>query len=71
MNGSVSVISEGHNGFIDCIANLRLPCRVKWTVPNDTPLPTYTPQDPCSTGVGMGGGVDVRRLFDTLCFCRL
>ncbi|MPC61667.1 hypothetical protein E2C01_055742 [Portunus trituberculatus] len=26
MNGSVSVIGEGHNGFIYCFANLRLPC---------------------------------------------
>ncbi|MPC26529.1 hypothetical protein E2C01_019672 [Portunus trituberculatus] len=36
MNGSVSVIGEGHNGFTYCIANLRLPCRVNWTVPDDT-----------------------------------
>ncbi|MPD06489.1 hypothetical protein E2C01_102303 [Portunus trituberculatus] len=32
MNGSVSVIGEGHNGFINYIATVRLSCRVNWTV---------------------------------------
>ncbi|MPC59991.1 hypothetical protein E2C01_054025 [Portunus trituberculatus] len=55
MNGSVSMIGEGHNGFIYCIANLRLPCRVVWTDPDGTPFLTYTPPDPpSSTGVGRG-----------------
>ncbi|MPC90867.1 hypothetical protein E2C01_085871 [Portunus trituberculatus] len=53
MNRSVSVIGEGHNGFIYRIADLRLPCRVAWKDPNSTPLPTYTPPDSPSTGVGV------------------
>ncbi|MPC79756.1 hypothetical protein E2C01_074300 [Portunus trituberculatus] len=56
MNGSVSVIGEGQNGFIYCFANLLLPFRVTWTDPDGMPLPTYTTTDPPSTGVG--GGVD-------------
>ncbi|MPC35409.1 hypothetical protein E2C01_028831 [Portunus trituberculatus] len=51
MNGSVSVIGEGHNSFIYCIANLHLACRVAWTDPDGTPLPTYTPLNPPSTNM--------------------
>ncbi|MPC29048.1 hypothetical protein E2C01_022265 [Portunus trituberculatus] len=57
MNINVSVIGEGHTGFIFCIANLRLPYRANWTDPDDTPLPNYTPPDPRNTGVGVSGGV--------------
>ncbi|MPC17661.1 hypothetical protein E2C01_010525 [Portunus trituberculatus] len=53
MNGSVSVIGEGHNGFIYCIANLRLRCHVAWTDPDNTPLPIYTlPDQRMDVGVG-------------------
>ncbi|MPC70424.1 hypothetical protein E2C01_064673 [Portunus trituberculatus] len=57
MNGSVSVIDEGHNGSISCIANLRLLFRVNREVPDVKSLPTYTLSDPRNTDVGVGDGV--------------
>ena len=72
MNGSVSVIGEGHNGFINCIANLRLPCRVNWTVsPRRHTPPDLHASRPTKHGRGRGWRRDVRRLSDSLCLYRL